>query len=78
MVAFSNIQLSREDQYSRFDTLNDQISPLLMQLATAVGLEKCYRRRTENRERRMENRETNHRVPSNRRWIGRLSGPITL
>ena len=35
-----NIQKCQEEQYDRFDTLNVQICPLLMQLATAVGLEK--------------------------------------
>ena len=51
-----------------------------MQWATAVGLEKSMienREQTENREQRTENRETNYKGHSNRRWIVGLSGPIT-
>ena len=33
-------------------------------------------KRTKKIEQKKENRETNYRVPSNRRWNGGLSGPI--
>ena len=48
-MPLSNIQSCQEDQYGHFDTLNVQICPLLIQWATAVGLEKNNRQRTENR-----------------------------
>ena len=46
------------NQYSCLDTLNIKICPLLMLWANAVGLEKCYRQRTD-REERTENRQRN-------------------
>ena len=48
-----------------------------MPLATAVGLRKSKGEiKIENREHRIENRETNYKGYSNHRWIGGLSGPI--
>ena len=40
VTLISYIKLCQEDQYGRFDTLNVLICPLLMQLATAVEIEK--------------------------------------
>ena len=51
VVPLSNIQSCQEDQYGHFNTLNVQICPLLIQWATAGGIEKSNRQRTENRQR---------------------------
>ena len=46
-MPLSNILLCQTNQYCHLDTLNIKIHPLLMTWDTAVGLEKCYRQRTD-------------------------------
>ena len=75
-MPFSNIQSCQEDQYGHFDTLNIQICPLLIQWATAVGLEKITDREQRTDREQTDNRETNYKAPSNYQWNSRLSRPI--
>ena len=55
VAPLSNILSCQVIQYDHLDTLNVQICPLLMQWATAVGLEKMLQ--TENGEWRTKNGE---------------------
>ena len=75
-MPLSNIQSCQEDQYGRFDTLNIQICPLLIQWATAGGIEKVTERQQRIDREQTEHREANYKAPSNCQWNSRLSGPI--